>query len=111
MGTSLKRSEDKPETRDPYIFRFRCETCGAERDQNVYRRVAWRIRCICGGDAIRLSEDEQPTMELIWWTKDGKLVNPELSYIWLKHQGDKHRRKGTGRRSELSIARSWLHLE
>lgn len=112
MGTSLRRSETGQDIRDPYIFRFRCQTCGAERDQKLYRQVAQRIRCICGGDALRTSEAEEPVLALSWWTKNGKLVSPEQSYVWLKANGEKHRREGKlGRRSAISIVRSWLGWE
>lgn len=90
--------------RQPYIFRFKCTTCGAERDQKISRPKAYRIGCPCGGDAIKVGTEEVPAADV----REGRYMNGKP---YMQERSYKYLMRRPARRSLISIARSWLRLE
>ena len=93
--------------RGPYVFRFKCNDCGSERDQRISRPEAHRIGCVCGGDAIKVGVDEVPVDEV----RQGRYLNSkphmqEKSYYYLKAQAEKRLQRLSPLRSLLQ----WLGI-
>ena len=74
--------EETTEKKEAPIRRFVCDACGATKDQQVRRRNARRIGCVCGGDAFMTGE--VPTVEFRWWTDaNGREVGQRAAEVGL----------------------------